>query len=357
MRGAVSLRGVRKSYGDVVPVDDVWLDVAPGEFLTLLGPSGCGKTTLLRLLAGFEAPEAGSVVISGREVTALPPHRRPVNTVFQHYALFPHRTVAGNVAFGLEMARRPAPEVRERVGRALEMVRLTGLAERRIDQLSGGQRQRVALARAVVLEPEVLLLDEPLAALDLKLRKEMQVEVKNLQERLGTTFVFVTHDQDEALVMSDRIAVMNGGRVEQLGTPDDVYERPRTRFVADFMAVKNLLAAEVLSVEAGRVRLRARGFELEARDQGGYRVGEQVLVGVRPERLLLQAEAPAGKGVPGVLDDEIYLGDRTDWRVRLGEEVLTVAEAAASARPRARGDAVSVVIPPEAVLRLEERPS
>jgi spermidine/putrescine transport system ATP-binding protein len=356
MRGAVSLQGVRKSYGDVVPVDGVWLEVAAGEFLTLLGPSGCGKTTLLRLLAGFEAPETGAVVISGNDVTALPPHRRPVNTVFQHYALFPHRTVAGNVAFGLEMARRPAPEIQQRVARALEMVRLGGLAQRGIDQLSGGQKQRVALARAVVLEPEVLLLDEPLAALDLKLRKEMQVEIKNLQERLGTTFVFVTHDQDEALVMSDRVAVMNGGRIEQIGSPDEVYERPRTRFVADFMAVKNLLAAEVVSAGEGRVRLRARGFELEAQDDGGYRAGAPVLIGVRPERLRLAAEAAEG-GVPGVVDDEIYLGDRTDWRVRLGEEVLTIAEAAASARARSRGDAVRVVIPPEAVLRLEETAS
>jgi spermidine/putrescine transport system ATP-binding protein len=350
MRGAVSLRGVRKSYGNVVPVDDVSLDVAPGEFLTLLGPSGCGKTTLLRLLAGFEAPERGAVLISGRDVTALPPHRRPVNTVFQHYALFPHRTVAGNVAFGLEMARRARPDIETRVARALEMVRLGGLAERRVDQLSGGQKQRVALARAVVLEPEVLLLDEPLAALDLKLRKEMQVEVKNLQERLAITFVFVTHDQDEALVMSDRIAVMNGGRLEQLGTPDEVYERPRTRFVADFMAVRNILAAEVLSVAGGKARLRAGGFELEAADDGGYRVGEPVVVGVRAERLRLGEE-----GIAAVVDDEIYLGDRTDWRVRLGGEVLTVAEAAASARPRRRGDPVRVEIPAEAVLRLEER--
>ena len=353
MRGAVSLRGVRKSYGDVVPVDDVSLEVAPGEFLTLLGPSGCGKTTLLRLLAGFETPEAGAVLISGRDVTALPPHRRPVNTVFQHYALFPHRTVAGNVAFGLEMARRAGPEIQSRVARALEMVRLGDLAHRRIDQLSGGQKQRVALARAVVLDPEVLLLDEPLAALDLKLRKEMQVEVKNLQERLGTTFVFVTHDQDEALVMSDRVAVMNGGRLEQVGTPDDVYERPRTRFVADFMAVRNLLAAEVVSVAGGTATLRANGFELEAADDGGYRAGERVVVGVRPERLRL--DPGAGGGQAGVVEDEIYLGDRTDWRVRVGGEVLTAAEAASAARPRRRGDAVRVEIPPAAVLRLEER--
>src|SRR5260221_7466170 len=217
MRGAVSVQGVSKSYGDVHALRDVSLDVRPGEFLTLLGPSGCGKTTLLRLLAGFEQPDQGAILISGTDAAGRPPYERPVNTVFQQYALFPHRTVAGNVAFGLEMKGLPAAEIPARVTQALEMVRLPGLGDRRIDQLSGGQKQRVAFARAVVLEPEVLLLDEPLAALDLKLRKEMQVELKNLQERLGITFVFVTHDQDEALLMSDRIPVMNPGRIEQLG--------------------------------------------------------------------------------------------------------------------------------------------
>ena len=197
MHGAVSLLGVRKSFGGTPVVKDVSLEVEAGEFLTLLGPSGCGKTTLLRIIAGFELPETGRVSISGRDVAGLPPYARPVNTVFQHYALFPHRTVAGNVAFGLEMNGTPAAEIARKVGAALDMVRLPGFGERRIDQLSGGQKQRVALARAVVLEPEVLLLDEPMAALDLKLRKEMQVEVKNLQERLGTTFVFVTHDQED----------------------------------------------------------------------------------------------------------------------------------------------------------------
>jgi len=321
MRGAVSLQGVRKSYGDVVPVDDVSLDVAAGEFLTLLGPSGCGKTTLLRLLAGFEAPEAGRVLISGREVTALPPHRRPVNTVFQHYALFPHRTVAGNVAFGLEMARRPGPEVQQRVGRALEMVRLTGLAERRIDQLSGGQKQRVALARAVVLEPEVLLLDEPLAALDLKLRKEMQVEVKNLQERLGTTFVFVTHDQDEALVMSDRIAVMNGGRVEQVGSPVQVFESPETEFVARFLGAVNVFTAEVRRAEDGVLRLALPdGTELAVPQTGPPRLRrEPVRFVVRPEKLALRAVPLASEvSLAVIVEDRVYHGASTEWIVRDG---------------------------------------
>jgi spermidine/putrescine transport system ATP-binding protein len=341
-KGAVSLSGVSRSYGSVHAARDVSLDVRPGEFLTLLGPSGCGKTTLLRMIAGFETPDAGRVVISGRDLTDAPPYRRPVNTVFQHYALFPHRTVAGNVAFGLETAGRE--DVPGRVARALEMVRLTGLGERRIDQLSGGQRQRVALARAVVMEPEVLLLDEPLAALDLKLRKEMQ-------ERLGTTFVFVTHDQDEALVMSDRIAVMNDGRVEQIGPPEEIYERPRTRFVAEFLAVRNLLQAQVESAGADGVRLRtARGLALLAADDGGYRAGESVWIGVRPERLRL---GPPGDALSGTLDDEIYRGDHTEWRVRVGDEVVAVTEDAASASARRRGETVSLVVPREAVLRLE----
>jgi len=332
--------------------------------LTLLGPSGCGKTTLLRLLAGFEPPDAGAVLISGRDVAGLPPYRRPVNTVFQHYALFPHRTVAGNVAFGLEAKGLAKAAIPLRVEKALEMVRLSGLGERRIDQLSGGQKQRVAFARAVVLEPEVLLLDEPLAALDLKLRKEMQVELKNLQERLGITFVFVTHDQDEALLMSDRIAVMSHGRIEQLGTPDGLYERPRTRFVADFLGVRNLLEASVASVADGLARLLTPGgLTVLAADDGGYRMGTGVTIGIRPERMSLEAAGSAGADsaadpamnrLPGTLDDELYLGGRTDWRVALGRETVTVAEGAADVRARRRGQPVMVAFPAAAVLRLED---
>jgi spermidine/putrescine transport system ATP-binding protein len=354
MRGAVSVQGVRKTYGDVVALRDVSLDVQPGEFLTLLGPSGCGKTTLLRVLAGFEEPDAGRVLISGRDVSGQPPYKRPVNTVFQHYALFPHRTVAGNVAFGLESNGLAKDKVAERVTKALEMVRLFGFDDRRIHQLSGGQKQRVALARAVVLEPEVLLLDEPMAALDLKLRKEMQVEVKNLQERLKTTFVFVTHDQDEALIMSDRVVVMNQGRIEQIGPPEELYERPRTRFVADFLAVRNILDGQVVSVADGRAVVRTRGgVELSVGDDGGYVPGEAVVIGIRPERMSLEPRE-GDSALQGTLDDEIYLGDRTDWRVRLGEEVVTVAEPAGRGQGRRRGDAVTVGFPPSAVLRLQD---
>jgi spermidine/putrescine transport system ATP-binding protein len=357
VRGAVSIQGVRKAYGDVVAVDGVSLEVQPGEFLTLLGPSGCGKTTLLRLLAGFEEPDEGHLLISGQGVAGVPPHQRPVNTVFQHYALFPHRTVAGNVAFGLEARGLGRSEIEERVARALEMVRLEGLGDRGIAQLSGGQKQRVALARAVILEPEVLLLDEPMGALDLKLRKEMQVEVKNLQERLRTTFVFVTHDQEEALIMSDRIAVMSQGRIEQVDRTEVLYQRPRTRFAADFLGVRNIFEASVIDRQEGQVTLRtAGGLALRAADDGGYTPGAGACIGIRPERLSLDASDSEGDIIlEGHLDDEIYLGDRTDWRVRVGEEVLTVAESAARVRERQRGDPVRIAVPSSAVLRLEDR--
>jgi spermidine/putrescine transport system ATP-binding protein len=353
MRGAVTIENARKSYGGVVALDGVSLDVEPGEFLTLLGPSGCGKTTLLRLVAGFEQPDSGRVLISGRDVTALPPYERPVNTVFQQYALFPHRTVAGNVAFGLEARGLPRREIDARVARALEMVRLAQLGSRRIDQLSGGQKQRVALARAVVLEPEVLLLDEPMAALDVKLRQQMQLEVKNLQERLRTTFVFVTHDQEEALVMSDRIAVMSQGRIEQTGAVDAIYRRPRTRFVADFLGVRNILEVAVVGADGGRVRLRTRdGESFLAVDDGGYGEAATAIVGIRTERLRLQPSEAEQNRLGGSIEDEVYLGDRVEYEVRIGPDRLRVAEAG-DARARARGEAVIVGFAPDAVLRLE----
>ena len=350
-RGAVSLRGVSRSFGEVAAVREVSLEIAPGEFLTLLGPSGCGKTTLLRMIAGLEAPDGGRIFLSERDITTDPPHRRPVNTVFQHYALFPHRSVAGNVAFGLEMARRPRAEVAERVERALEMVRLTGMGARRVDQLSGGQRQRVALARAVVLEPEVLLLDEPMSALDRKLREEMRAEVKSLHRRLGTTFVFVTHDQEEALSLSDRVAVMNDGRVEQLGTPADIYDRPRTRFVAEFLAVRNLLAADVPSSGGtGHTDVRMEGGLSLRSGAPGFVSGERVWLGVRPERIGF--DGPGENRVPGVLEDRVFLGDRSEWRVRAGGLLLTVAEPGAGGGRRP-GDAVTLTFPASALLRLE----
>jgi spermidine/putrescine transport system ATP-binding protein len=331
----------------------VSLDVRPGEFLTLLGPSGCGKTTLLRLAAGFEPPDEGRVIISGRDATGVPAYRRPVNMVFQHYALFPHRTVAGNVAFGLEMAGKPRAEVADRVTRVLETVQMSALAERTIDQLSGGQKQRVALARAIVLEPEVLLLDEPMSALDRKLRREMQLEVKHLHERLGTTFLCVTHDQEEALAMSDRVAVMSDGRIEQVGPPEEIYEQPRTRFVAEFLAVRNLWPATVGAVANGQAAITTDAGLSFAASAHGFRSGERVWVGVRPERLGMGG--PGVNRLAGVLEDEVYLGDSTHWRVRVAGEIVIVAEGML-APSRRRGDAVTITFAPEAVLRLRDSP-
>ena len=353
MKGDVQVRGVSKSYGPVRALRDVSLDVAPGQFLTLLGPSGCGKTTLLRLVAGFEQPDDGSIAISGQDVTSMPAHERPVNTVFQHYALFPHRTVFGNVAFGLEIDGLARSEIEDRVAAALELVRMKDLGRRAIGEISGGQKQRVALARALVLEPDVLLLDEPMAALDPKLRKEMQVELKNLQERLQITFLFVTHDQDEALVMSDRIAVMSAGRIEQLDGPEALYERPRTHFVAGFLGVSNVFRATVEGWRDGGVVLRTDGgLRLLAADDGGYRQREPVWLGLRSEKISLVDRQE--NVFDGVIDDEVFLGDWTDWRVRVGGEVLSVGEGNVLARGRARGDAVRVSFASDAVLRLDE---
>ena len=353
MKGELQLRGVSRSYGAVRAVRDVSLDVPQGQFVTLLGPSGCGKTTLLRLVAGFEQPDAGTISISGQDVTGVPAHKRPVNTVFQHYALFPHRTVFGNVAFGLEIDGLAKSEIQDRVQRALELVRMQDLGGRAISEISGGQKQRVALARALVLEPDVLLLDEPMAALDPKLRKEMQLELKNLQERLRITFVFVTHDQDEALVMADRIAVMNAGRIEQLDEPEQLYEKPRTRFVADFLGVSNLFRGTVRGRKDGLVTLRTEGgLELHAADDGGYRDGAPVWLGLRSEKISLVDRKQ--NLLHGVIDDEIFLGDWTDWRVRVGQEVLSVGEGNVLARGRKRGDPVTLSFAPDAVLRLED---
>jgi len=293
---------VRKNYGQVVAVDGVDLTVDEGEFFTLLGPSGSGKTTLLRLIAGFERPDGGRIELGGRDVTSVPPHQRETNTVFQDYALFPHMTVGENIAYGLKVKGVPAAERRRRVDRALRMVRLVGLDKRRPNQLSGGQRQRVALARAVINEPEVLLLDEPLGALDLKLRQEMQLELKRIQKQVGITFVYVTHDQEEALTMSDRVAVMANGRIEQVGPPVDVYERPATEFVAGFIGISNLLTRD------------------------GVRFV------VRPEKLhmLRENDTPkAGMNVePGIVEQVIYVGQSTRYIVRLdrGEQLVAVRQ-------------------------------
>lgn len=325
MSEAVQLSEVSKHFGDLVAVDALDLDIHDGEFFSLLGPSGCGKTTTLRMIAGFEYPTSGSLKIHGKEMGLLPPNKRPVNTVFQSYALFPHMTIKENVAFGLLMRKVEASEIERRTMRVLELVRLADRVNAKPEQLSGGQRQRIALARALVNEPEVLLLDEPLGALDLKLRQSMQIELKELQHRVGITFIYVTHDQQEALTMSDRIGVMSEGKLLQVDSPQDLYDHPRTRFVADFIGEINLLPAKVIDptmVElAGANKIRAR-TDLPN--------GEDITIGIRPERLTLhtiEEGAPADRNaVEGTVFRRIYHGDFFFYDIETTAGILEVKE-------------------------------
>jgi spermidine/putrescine transport system ATP-binding protein len=317
-KGHVSLVSLTKHFGQVAAVDSIDLDIPSGGFFSLLGPSGCGKTTTLRLIAGFEQPTSGQVLLDGRDMAGTAPSKRPVNTVFQSYALFPHLRVFDNVAFGLRRAHVPRAEVRRRVGEALDLVQLSDLAARKPGQLSGGQQQRVALARALVLRPAVLLLDEPLGALDAKLRRQLQVELKQLQTRVGITFVYVTHDQEEALTMSDRIAVINRGRIEQAASPRDLYEEPANAFVADFLGVSNLMDATANgpSGDVTQVRL-ANGFTVEVRRGDISRRGE-VKVVIRPERVLLETAGATGPNrIPGMVTNVVYLGSGIQLAVHL----------------------------------------
>jgi spermidine/putrescine transport system ATP-binding protein len=327
-RGGVKLENVVKRFGDFAAVGGVTLDIAHGEFFTLLGPSGCGKTTTLRMIAGFEDPTEGTILLDGEDVSDLAPYKRPTNTVFQSYALFPHLSVERNVAFGLERKKVAKQEVRERVAEELERVGLAAEAKRKPRQLSGGQQQRVALARALVNRPAVLLLDEPLGALDLKLRKRLQVELKGIQRDVGITFVYVTHDQEEALTMSDRIAVMNGGLVEQVAGPEEVYDRPETTFVAGFIGVSNLMPGVVdRPGESGRVKLDV-GVDVDAR-VAGVSTGDRCHAVVRPEKLAIAAadgSAPSDRPcVEGMVESSLYLGTATQVTVRLpGDVPMTV---------------------------------
>ena len=320
---SVTLHGVTKRFGDFAAVRDMDLAISRGEFFTMLGPSGCGKTTTLRMIAGFEEPSEGTVHLDGDDVTGLPAFRRPTNTVFQSYALFPHMSVEKNVAFGLERQSVSRDEVRTRVGEELERVGLTAEANRKPRQLSGGQQQRVALARALVNRPAVLLLDEPLGALDLKLRKQLQVELKRIQKDVGITFVYVTHDQEEALTMSDRIAVMNRGVVEQLDSPEEIYERPRTTFVAGFIGVSNLMPGEVVSSGSGVSEIRLDAGPTVRTGAAGAAAGERAHAVVRPEKLELHSVNGTGAdgraSVDGQVESSLYLGTATQVTVKLGD--------------------------------------
>ncbi|MFV2175012.1 ABC transporter ATP-binding protein [Actinomadura sp. LOL_016] len=343
MISAIELAGVEKSYGRTDAVRGVDLAVAQGEFFSLLGPSGCGKTTVLRMVAGFEEPSAGEVRLDGRAVNGIPAERRDVNMVFQSYALFPHMSVFDNVAFGPRRRGAGKAEVRTRVGEMLEMVDLAGLERRRPGELSGGQQQRVALARALVNRPRALLLDEPLGALDLRLRQAMQAELKRLQRDVGVTFVYVTHDQGEALTMSDRIAVMNEGRVEQVGTPRDVYERPATRFAAGFIGTSNVLDGEVVETSGGGAVIEhGNGGRIEV---PGAAIGTRVEVTVRPEKVRLATDEPPERlcRLRGTVTDVVYQGASTSYGVRTsaGANVSVFVQNAASADLVAdRGDEV-----------------
>ncbi len=317
---AISLEGVSKRFGKVEAVHEVTLEIKEGEFFSLLGPSGCGKTTTLRMIAGFEEPDTGRIVLRGDDVTGIGPNQRNVNMVFQNYALFPHMSVSDNVAFGLKVKKVPRGEQRPRVLEILKVVRLEGMDRRRPRQLSGGQQQRVALARALVNEPAALLLDEPLGALDVKLRKQLQLELKLIQHELGTTFVYVTHDQEEAMAMSDRIAVMNQGAVEQIGTPRDIYEQPATAFVADFVGLLNAFDFRVDELDGDLATMRVgENQKIVALVADGAGVGEHFKVGIRPERLRLYPARVAGPGdgtrLEGTIAQLVYLGTMTQFHV------------------------------------------
>ncbi|HET9196710.1 MAG TPA: ABC transporter ATP-binding protein [Solirubrobacterales bacterium] len=361
---SVELRSVTKRFGEFVAVDDLSLELGQGEFFTLLGPSGCGKTTTLRMIAGFEQPTEGAIRIEGEDVAGLPPHRRPTNTVFQSYALFPHLSVESNVAFGLKRKKVDKDEIAERVRAELERVGLSSHAKRKPSQLSGGMQQRVALARALVNLPKVLLLDEPLGALDLKLRKGLQVELKRIQREVGITFVYVTHDQEEALTMSDRIAVMNRGRVEQIAAPEEVYNCPATTFVAGFIGVSNLMPGTV----AGDGEVRLDQGQTISTPTGGFDSGERCHAVVRPEKLRVEVggngSGPAA-GLPrveGVVASSLYLGTATQIAVDLGENVrmtVLVPNADEAERQRLPGGGARVALSwePEHMHLVRESPA
>ncbi|KGF68339.1 spermidine/putrescine ABC transporter ATP-binding protein [Hoeflea sp. BAL378] len=336
-------------------LDDVSVDIRKNEFFTLLGPSGCGKTTLLRLIAGFEQPTSGAVLLDGEDLSAKPPYQRPVNTVFQNYALFPHMTVSQNISFGLEMLGRPSDEIKRVTEDMLRLVRLESMADRRITQISGGQQQRVALARALAPHPKVLLLDEPLSALDLQLRKDMQLELKRLQTDTGITFVFVTHDQDEALTMSDRIAVMNGGEILQIGTPREIYDKPQHRFVAGFIGEINLVPVQAMG---GQDYAISGVGTLRADDASAAAKGGRAVLAIRPERIALSA--PSAGTLPGVVTNVVYHGTDTIFHLKLADGLELRARSqnnTAKIQSFAKGDHVGWSVDAASVSVLADDPS
>jgi spermidine/putrescine transport system ATP-binding protein len=355
--GRVELVDLIKRFGEVTAVDGISVDIPAGEFFSLLGPSGCGKTTTLRMIAGFERPDSGRILLDGRDMAQTPPHRRPVNTVFQSYALFPHLNVRDNVAFGLRFQNVPREEAHRQVATVLGLVQLAGFEDRRPTQLSGGQQQRVALARALILNPDVLLLDEPLGSLDAKLRKALQLELKSIQEEIGITFVYVTHDQEEALTMSDRLAVMSEGRVVQVGPPREVYEEPADAYVADFLGVSNLMEARGL----GGGRVRVGDMELEA-GQGDTDATGDVRLVIRPERVRVEDRGTDRPNrLPGMVERSVFVGPTVQVIVRLvgGQVIQAVETSRSGAESRGQGDAVAVHLPADdlRVLRAAEPPA
>jgi spermidine/putrescine transport system ATP-binding protein len=355
----IRLIELSKHFREVHAVDRVSIDVRSGEFFSMLGPSGCGKTTTLRMIGGFEQPSRGRIELRGRDVTADPPDKRPVNMVFQNYALFPHLNVSDNIAFGLRRKNVDRSEIKRRVAEALDLVHLQSYERRRPSQLSGGQQQRVALARALVNRPQVLLLDEPLGALDLKLRKQLQVELKRVQTEVGITFVYVTHDQEEALTMSDRIAVMNRGRVEQLGTPEELYERPLTRFVADFIGTTNLLTGTVESVEAEYAFVRLASTELCVVGRSDLVVGRSIELSIRPESVELHPSNDSaqsrGRPIAAIVEQVAYLGGSVQYHLRSSGGIAITALAPKTGQRLPVGSTVDVTWPPAEALVLADR--
>ena len=359
--GAIQAKKVEKIFGKgadrVVALNGVSLTIRENEFFTLLGPSGCGKTTLLRLIAGFEQPTRGRIYLEGDDISRLPPYERPVNTVFQSYALFPHMTVAENIGFALEMLDKPQAEIDQTVNNMLQLVQMESMRDRRTDQISGGQQQRVALARALAPHPKVLLLDEPLSALDYKLRKEMQIELKRLQHETGITFVFVTHDQEEALTMSDRVAVMNNGNILQVGEPHEIYDRPSERFVADFIGDTNLISAQVISREQNQLSLKlASGYSMNIAALENAPAGDTVTLAIRPEQSTLTPDLE-NADLQGVLQNVVYIGTDTHYHIALDDDstfVIRVQNTRGRHQSYEEGARVGIKLDPEMIQLLKD---